>query len=246
MTERLLHFLAIVLFLLLVWQGIVWATGIPPFLLPPPATVAQTLWASRAQLGSHALVTLAEIIGGLALGILFGTMSALILQASRLARFLLLPAILISQAIPVFALGPIFMLWFGYGIATKILITLIIIYFPITIAAYDGLRNTPAAWLDLARSMDASPWHTLIHIRLPAALPSFASGLRVAATIAPIGAIIGEWVGGSQGLGYLMTYGLGRMQTSLMFAALVVLAAITLALYYSIDWLLKKWIDWTV
>lgn len=238
--------LIITFFLLLLWQGTIWLTGIPPFLLPPPATVARTLIDARAQLGEHALITLTEIAGGLALGILCGVLSALLLQASRIARFLLLPTILISQAIPVFALGPIFMLWFGYGITTKIMITLIIIYFPITIAAYDGLRNTPASWLDLARSMDASPWRTLIHIRLPAALPAFASGLRVGATIAPIGAIIGEWVGGSQGLGYLMTYSLGRMQTSLMFAALVVLAVMTLALYYAIDALLKKWIDWTV
>lgn len=246
MTNKPLVCLTIALFLLLLWQSTIWLTGIPPFLLPPPATVARTLLDARAQLGHHALITLVEILAGLALGILFGAASALLLQASRSARTLLLPVILISQAIPVFALGPIFMLWFGYGMATKILITLIIIYFPITIAAYDGLRNTPAAWLDLARTMDAPPWRTLTRIRLPAALPAFASGLRVGATIAPIGAIIGEWVGGSQGLGYLMTYGLARMQTSLMFAALVVLAVMTLLLYYSIDWILKKWIDWAV
>ena len=92
--------------------------------------------------------------------------------------------------------------------------------------------------------MDASPRAILLHIRLPAALPAFASGLRVGATIAPIGAIIGEWVGGSQGLGYLMTYSLGRMQTPLMFAALVILALMTLVLYYSLDALLKRWINW--
>lgn len=244
--NKALAFPVIAVFLVLLWQAVIWLTGIPPFLLPPPATVAHKLWDARAQLGHHALITLVEILAGLALGTLLGILSALLLQASRLARFLLLPTILISQAIPVFALGPIFMLWFGYGIATKILITLIIIYFPITIAAYDGLRNTPASWLDLARTMDASPWRTLVHIRLPAALPAFASGLRVGATIAPIGAIIGEWVGGSQGLGYLMTYALGRTQTPLMFAALVVLAVMTLLLYYGIDWILKKWIDWTV
>lgn len=230
--------------LLLLWQTLIWITAIPPFLLPPPLTVGKTLIAEYASLAAHGWVTLQEILAGLALGTLLGAATALALQAFARLRPWLLPVILISQAIPVFALGPIFMLWFGYGMATKILITLIIIYFPITIAAYDGLANTPKSWLELARSMDASPFATLIHIRLPAALPAFASGLRVGATIAPIGAIIGEWVGGSQGLGYLMTYSLGRTQTALMFAALTLLALITLALYYGLDALLKRWIDW--
>lgn len=230
--------------LLLLWQSIIWLTAIPPYLLPPPATVAKTLMNDLPRLGFHTFVTAQEILAGLFLGTLLGAVTALALQAFARLRPWLLPVILISQAIPVFALGPIFMLWFGYGMTSKILITLIIIYFPITIAAYDGLRNTPNAWLDLARSMDAPPLATLIHIRLPAALPAFASGLRVGATIAPIGAIIGEWVGGSQGLGYLMTYALGRTQTALMFASLTLLALMTLALYYGIDAVLKRHIDW--
>lgn len=230
--------------LILLWQTVIWLTGIPTFLLPPPLTVGKTIAAEFSRLAFHAWITAQEILAGLALGTLLGALTALALQAFAHLRPWLLPVILISQAIPVFALGPIFMLWFGYGIASKILITLIIIYFPITIAAYDGLRNTPQAWLELAHSMDAPPLRTLLHIRLPAALPAFASGLRVGATIAPIGAIIGEWVGGSQGLGYLMTYALGRTQTALMFAALVILALMTLSLYYSLDALLKRRIHW--
>lgn len=241
---KTLRILTIALGLIFLWQSLIWLTAIPPFLLPPPLSVAQTLIDERARLTTHAFITLQEILAGLALGIVFGAGTALLLQACARLRPWLLPVILISQAIPVFALGPIFMLWFGYGMASKILITLIIIYFPITIAAYDGLRNTPQNWLSLARSMDASPLRSLWHIRLPAALPAFASGVRVGATIAPIGAIIGEWVGGSMGLGYLMTYGLARMQTALMFAALVILALITLTLYYSLDALLKRWINW--
>ena len=242
--NKLPRILAIAAGLLLLWQTVIWITGIPHFLLPPPLTVAQTLIREHAALTQHAFITLQEILAGLLLGTLCGALTALALQAFARLRPWLLPIILISQAIPVFALGPIFMLWFGYGMTTKILITLIIIYFPITIAAYDGLRNTPSSWLELAHSMDASPRAILLHIRLPAALPAFASGLRVGATIAPIGAIIGEWVGGSQGLGYLMTYSLGRMQTPHMFAALVILALMTLVLYYSLDALLKRWINW--
>ena len=124
------------------------------------------------------------------------------------------------------------------------IMTVLIIYFPITTSAYDGLRRTPPGYLDLAHSMGANAWRTLIHIRLPAALPSFASGLRVAVAIAPIGAVIGEWVGGSKGLGYLMTYANARSQSALLFAALTVLVIITLGLYTATDRLLNRLIRW--
>ena len=164
--------------------------------------------------------------------------------AARLLRALLSPLLVSSQAIPVYALAPVLTLWFGFGMLPKILMTVLIIYFPITTAAYDGLRRTPQGYLDLARSMNSLPRNTLLRLRLPAALPAFASGLRVAVAIAPIGAVIGEWVGGSSGLGYLMTYANARTQTDLLFAALAVLVLITLTLYSATDRLLHRLIRW--
>lgn len=119
---------------------------------------------------------------------------------------------------------------------------ILIIYFPVTAACYDGLRNTPKAWLDLAKTFKPSPWRLLLKVRLPAALPAFASGFRIAVSIAPIGAVIGEWVGSSEGLGYLMIQANARMQVDLMFASLLILVAISLCLYFSIDWLLSRFI----
>ncbi|EJS87683.1 putative ABC transporter permease protein, partial [Pasteurella multocida subsp. multocida str. Anand1_buffalo] len=122
--------------------------------------------------------------------------------------------------------------------------TILIIYFPVTAACYDGLRNTSMQWLELAKTMQVSASAMLFKVRLPAALPSFASGLRIAVSVAPIGAIVGEWVGSSQGLGYLMLHANARMQVDLMFSALLILMVISLVLYFSVDYFLRKWLPW--
>lgn len=198
-------------------------------------THAELLW-------QHTQVTLLEICLGLLLGFLFGLISALLLSFSRQISAVLLPILVISQAIPVFAIAPLLVLWFGYGMASKIVMSVLIIYFPVTAACYDGLRNTPQTWLDLAKTFNISPLRLLLKVRLPAALTAFASGLRIAVSVAPIGAVVGEWVGSSEGLGYLMIHANARMQVDLMFAALLILVAISLCLYFSIDWLLRRFI----
>jgi putative hydroxymethylpyrimidine transport system permease protein len=135
-------------------------------------------------------------------------------------------------------------LWLGYGLASKVAMATLIIFFPVTASFYDGLRRTEPGWLDLAATMGASPAAVLRHIRVPAALPALASGLRVAAAVVPIGAVVGEWVGSSAGLGYLMLHANGRMQVDLMFAALFCLAVMALALYFLLDWALRRAIPW--
>jgi putative hydroxymethylpyrimidine transport system permease protein len=156
----------------------------------------------------------------------------------------LLPILITSQAIPVFALAPILMLWLGYGIASKVVMAALIIFFPVTTCCYDGLRNTPTGYLDLSQTMGASRWRQLWHIRLPASLPVLASGIRVAVVVAPIGAVAGEWVGSSEGLGYLMLQTNARMLIDEMFAALFILAAVSVSLYFITDWALKRLIPW--
>jgi putative hydroxymethylpyrimidine transport system permease protein len=162
----------------------------------------------------------------------------------RTARQWLLPVMVVSQALPVFALAPILVLWLGYGTGSKVAMATLIIYFPVTAAFFDGLRRTELGYLDMARTMGASRWAILRQIRIPAALPSFASGLRVATAVAPIGAIVGEWVGSSGGLGYLMLHANGRMQIDVMFASLFVLAVIAVVLYFAVDALLKRLLHW--
>jgi putative hydroxymethylpyrimidine transport system permease protein len=155
-----------------------------------------------------------------------------------------MPVLVISQAIPVFALAPLLVLWLGYGMGSKIAMAVLIIFFPVTAAFYDGLRRTEPQWLELARVMDAPLLSVLRQIRIPAALPAFASGLRVATAVAPIGAVVGEWVGSSAGLGFYMLHANARMQIDMMFAALALLAAMALVLYFIVDAGLRRLIFW--
>ncbi len=236
--------LIIAMGLLLIWQAIVWLTGAPKFILPGPLLVFTALTDNTALLIEHGLVTLLEIVLGLTFGVILGVVTALSLIWFRQLRSWMLPVLVISQAIPVFALAPVLMLWLGYGLASKVMMTTLIIYFPVTAACFDGLRHTPTELLNLARTMGASRRAILLQIRLPAALPALGSGLRVAASVAPIGAIVGEWVGSSTGLGYLMLHANARMQVDLMFAALVVLSVMAVTLYFSIDCLARKMTPW--
>ena len=229
---------------LLTWQLIVSSTGVPTYILPSPWLVGQALYQRADIILMHAAITLIEILAGLAIGILLGSLSALVLSYFQQTRKWLLPLLVISQAIPVFAIAPILVLWLGYGMISKIAMAVLIIYFPVTAAFFDGLRKTNPGYLDLAQTMNASRWAILKYIRIPSALGSFSSGLRVATAVAPIGAIVGEWVGSSGGLGYLMLHANGRLQIDLMFAALFVLAVMAVVLYYIVDKSLKQLHYW--
>jgi putative hydroxymethylpyrimidine transport system permease protein len=230
--------------LVLLWQAIVWLTGVPAFILPGPRLVAAALVDRWELLLEQAAITAAEILGGMVLGVALGMASGAALVQFAPARRWLLPLLIASQAVPVFAIAPLLVLWLGYGMASKIAMATLVIFFPVAIAFYDGLRRTDPAWLDLARTMDSAPAAMLWQIRLPAALPALASGVRVAAAVAPIGAVVGEWVGASAGLGYLMTLSLARGQTALAFAALLVLSALGLALYFAADWIMRGLVPW--
>jgi len=232
---RLMRFVIVSAGLILLWHLLVVMTDLPPFILPGPMRVATALFGNIELISQHALVTIAEVLLGLGLGSLLGAMTAIGLAISPLARTMLRPMMVISQALPVFALAPLLTLWLGYGLWPKVIMALLIIYFPVTSAFFDGLMATPRGMLDLARVMNAQPWRIMTHIRIPAGLPGLASGLRLAAVYAPIGAIIGEWVGASQGLGYLMLLANGRAKTDLMFAALIVIVIITLSLHASVE-----------
>ena len=226
------------------WQMLVIVTGAPPYILPGPGEVAAA-WAEHWLLIlDNAALTLAEIVLGLVLGTALGCLSAMTMAYFRPARRWLLPVLVVSQAVPVFALAPLLVLWLGYGMASKVAMATLIIYFPVTTAFHDGLRRTDPGWLDLATTMNAGRWAVLRHVRIPAALPALASGLRVAAAVAPIGAVVGEWVGASAGLGYLMLHANARMQVDVMFAALATLALMAVALYFSVDGLLRRALPW--
>jgi putative hydroxymethylpyrimidine transport system permease protein len=230
--------------LLLAWESFVRWTGVPAFLLPSPLRVWNVLTSRWDILIGHAGTTAAEILLGLFFGAMLGIATALLLSAWRGGRRWLLPLLIASQAIPVFAIAPLLVLWLGFGLASKIAMATIIIFFPVATAFYDGLRRTEPGWLDLASTMGASRAAMLWRVRVPAALPGLASGLRVAAAVAPIGAVVGEWVGASSGLGYVMLQANGRSQTDMMFAALAILATMAMALWFMTDLLLRRMLPW--
>jgi putative hydroxymethylpyrimidine transport system permease protein len=229
--------------LLSIWY-VITLSGIPSYMLPTPAAVAQALWDGREYLFQNMMVTLGEIFLGLLCGLLLGTASALAMMFSARLQRWLMPVLIISQAIPVFALAPLLVLWFGFGMASKIIMATLVIFFPVTAAFFDGLRRTESGWLELAATMNATPAATLRHVRLVAALPAFGSGLRVAAAVAPIGAIIGEWVGSSSGLGYVMLTANARIQTETCFAALFLLALMAILFYQFVDVALRRLLYW--
>jgi len=226
---RALRPLMTVLVFLAVWWAVVRFGSVPVFMLPDPFSVAGALWAQRDLLFWNTLTTLTEILLGLFFGTLLGALAALGIVFSAVLQRWLMPVLVLSQAIPVFALAPLLVLWFGFGTESKVLMAVLVIFFPVTANFADGLRRTEPGWLDLARTMNASPFAMMRHVRVPAALPAFASGLRVATAVAPIGAIIGEWVGASSGLG---------------FVALAVLSALAIGLYVLVDWALRRALYW--
>lgn len=244
LSQNLMRILISFAVIMGLWQASVVAFDMPAFILPGPAAVLSKLIERSDVLWHHTIVTSTEVIFGLLLGLFMGLFFALqMLLFAPLCRWLL-PILITSQAIPVFAIAPILMLWLGYGIASKVVMAALIIFFPVTTCCYDGLRHTPSGYLDLAKTMGATRWQLLWKIRLPAALPALASGIRVAVVVAPIGAVIGEWVGSSEGLGYLMLQANARMFVDEMFAALFILAFFSVSLYFTADVLLKKAIPW--
>jgi len=231
--------------LIALWQSLIWVFAPPRYILPSPLDVLGAFRRQPDYLLANTWVTLGEIAAGLLAGTLLGILTAL--SVAALPRFgrLVWPVVLVLQAFPVFVIAPLLVLWFGFGMASKVVMTTLIIFFPVASAFADGLRRIAPEILDAAAITEASHWQTLTHIRIPLALPSLVSGLRVAAPLAPLGAVIGEWVGASAGLGFVMVQANARMQTDMVFAAMAIIALLTLALRRAVDWLGPLLTPWT-
>ncbi|MBD9374607.1 ABC transporter permease [Rhizobium sp. ARZ01] len=230
--------------LVTLWQAAVWLFDPPSYLIPSPMAVAAALAQRPGLFVEHGLVTLGEILAGFLSGTVFGIATAFGLAALPRVGQLVWPMVLILQALPVFVLAPILVLWLGFGMASKVAMTTIIIFFPVASAFADGLRRTDRAILDAVSLTAATHWQALVSIRAPLALPGLVSGLRVAAPLAPLGAVIGEWVGASAGLGFVMVQANARMQTDSVFAAMAMLAVLTILLRIAVDRLTAGLTPW--
>lgn len=207
------------------------ALSIEPYLVPSPAEIASSLWEDRSLLAENAWVTLREILLGFLLAVVVGVCFAVAMYLSDTVRLAAYPLVLASQTIPIVAIAPILVIWFGFGIQPKLVIVALICFFPITVATVDGLRSVDPEAVKLMRTLDASRWQTSRRLAAPAALPYFFSGAKIAATIAPIGAVFAEWAGSSSGLGRMILQDGAQFETARQFAAVAVLSAIALALF---------------
>ncbi|MBP2551163.1 putative hydroxymethylpyrimidine transport system permease protein [Neorhizobium galegae] len=232
------------LLLLGAWQAVILAFSPPRYILPSPLAVAMSYGRQPQFLMHHALITAGEILIGLVVGCGLGALTALCVAAFPKTGRLVWPLVVVLQAFPVFVLAPILVIWLGFGMASKVAMTVIIIFFPVASAFADGLRRTEPVLIDAASLTPASHFQILRHIRLPLALPALVSGLRVAAPLAPLGAIVGEWVGAAGGLGFVMVQANARMQTDMLFAAMVILALFTVLLRLAVDRLTRGLAPW--
>ena len=224
--------LAVVLFVGM-WEAVVRIGGYPTFMLPLPARVYSRFVAvaTDGSLWRHCRATLAEIFGGLALGLSVALVLGYVLARSRPLERLLSPYIVASQSIPIVALAPLLVIWFGFGSLSKVLVCALTLFFPVLVNTIVGLRSVEEDLVDLMRSLQASRWQVFAMLEVPAALPVLLGGLKVGVTLSVIGAVVGEFVGADRGLGFLINLSRGILDTPLMFVALFTLVVIALGLY---------------
>ena len=243
--RKLTPLIGIVAFLL-AWQLFVIIWKVPPYLLPTPTAIAHTFVSELPDLLRHGWVTVYEMIAGYALAVAVAIPLAIAITSSRRFNELVMPTMLFFQIVPKVAIAPLFLVWFGVGATPKILVAFLISFFPIVIDAAVGLRSMSPEMGDLARSMGATRMQVFAQFRLPTSLPYLFSGLKVAATLAIAGTVVGEFVGADKGLGYLLLVTNSNMQTSLMFATIVALTIIGLVFYYLVELIESFLIPWHV
>jgi NitT/TauT family transport system permease protein len=229
---------------LIIWEVCCRVFDIPEFALPSPSKTLATVFKRWDLYAKHSWITFIETFAGFLIAVAFGVLAAAIIVVIPVLADIIMPLLLISQLVPKVAIAPILLLWFGYGLFPKILIAFLIAFFPIVVNTASGLAAVERPLLDLARSLEASRWQIFWKFRIPVALPELFSGMKIAITLAVIGAIIGEFVGGSSGLGYLILVANSELDTPLAFGALLLLSVGGIALYAAVELLERLVIPW--
>ncbi len=218
----------------------------PAFILPTPGLVWARFWQVLfdGTLLKNALVTLQEVLAGLALGVSTATVLGYLLAKSRPVERFLSPYIVASQSVPTVAIAPLLVIWFGPGLFSKVLVCALIVFFPVLVNTVVGVRSVPEDLRDLMRSLQATRWQTFRILEVPAALPVFLGGLRIGATLAVIGAVVGEFVGADSGLGFMINRARGQYDTALVFVAVLTLAVMALSLYGAVVLVESRLLSW--
>jgi ABC-type nitrate/sulfonate/bicarbonate transport system permease component len=228
------------------WEVLVRLFGVPAFLLPGPVAIAGAFWESRGLLLDHAVPTASEALLGFAGAAVAGVVSGLLINRSALAERTLYPWLVVSQTLPIIAIAPILVTWFGYGPLPKVLVVVLFCFFPITVATVDGLRATDPDLIRLMRSFGATKRRIFYMVEVPGALPFLFGGVRLAVTYSVIGAVVGEWVGSSEGLGFLMIQDKSQFEIARLFAEIAVLSAMGVALFLLVALVQRLAAPWTL
>jgi ABC-type nitrate/sulfonate/bicarbonate transport system permease component len=228
----------------LAWQGVASLESVDDLLVASPVETAEALYDEFDLLSDNALVTLVEVLLGLAIAVPLGVLLAVAMHLVRPLRDAAYPLLVASQAIPIVVLAPIFVLAFDYGIGPKVAIVTLICFLPVTVNLLDGLRSVPPELLKLMRSLGASRLRSLRSVELPAALPYLFSGLKIAATVSVIGAVFGEWAGADEGLGRLVLLGNNQLQTPRVYAGIVILTAMAVGLFAVVALVERLTVPW--
>ena len=226
------------------WDLIADALSIEPFLVPAPSEIAEALWNDRDLLADNGWVTLQEVLLGFACAVVAGLGFAVLLHLSPTLRRAFYPLLVASQTVPIIVVAPILVVWFGFGIGPKLAIIALICFFPITVNTLDGLRSVDPDAVKMMRTLYAGRWQILRRVEAPSALPYAFSGAKIAVAVAVIGAVFGEWSGATEGLGVVMSTANANLLVARMFAAVVVLAAMAMALFGALALLERKVVDW--
>lgn len=227
-----------------IWQIWVRLGDVRPWILPAPSEVATAGWASRTALAENAWTTLVEAVVGLVIGTAVGLVVALVISLIPTVRRAIWPVVVTSQTIPIIVLAPLVAIWFGYGLTPKIVLVALICFFPVTVAAVAGLAGADPEHVELVRSFGASRWDVIRHVRVPAALGSVVAGVRIAAAYAVGNAVIGEYVGGTSGLGIFIDQSHRSYRTDRMLAGVVVIAVVSIVLFGLVGLIGRRLTPW--
>lgn len=230
--------------LVVAWQVVCMTVRIPVWLLPSPQRIVTETWAIRAVLPVHILATLSAVLGGFFLAIVTAVPLAVAVVYSRVLRQIIYPLLLMLQSVPKVAIAPLLLIWVGYGLTSNMIVAATVAFFPIVINTATGLEAVDSELVDLTRSLDAGKLKVFLRVRLPWALPYVFSSLKVAITLAVIGAVVAEFVGADKGLGYLILTSSGQMKTAVMFGVLVLLSLLGIVCFYAVVWTEKLLCPW--
>jgi ABC-type nitrate/sulfonate/bicarbonate transport system permease component len=233
------------LLLLVLWQLVVPAMQIPIWILPTPIEIGYEVYASRELLINHLIPTLIEASIGLFVAIVLALGLAMLLEWSKPLKKIVFPYLVLSQTIPTIALAPLLAIWFGFGMLSKVLVVILICFFPITVNTLDGFAQSDESSLKFLKTLRATPLQLFRYCKIPYSLPSFFAGLRIAVTYSILGAVISEWFGGNVGLGVLLIRSAKSYLTARVFAIVVIISVVTLVAVWMVDLLAKKVLPWT-